>query len=239
MTRKTWTRIGTFAGLIGLFVGGYLWLEHAYGPIDWREVFSSRENVRAFVDQFDPYGPLAFFLVQALQVIAAPIPGNVTALAGGALFGLWPGFLISTAGLIAGSCAAFAIARYYGRPIVEKLVKPAIVDKYIDTLANRHFVLLFLLFLFPFFPDDALCLIAGISALPFHVFLLLVVVGRPPGMLVASLVGSGIAVVPWWGWVLIAAASGGILYLAYRYKDTLDERLGVAKRSGDRGRTSD
>jgi uncharacterized membrane protein YdjX (TVP38/TMEM64 family) len=64
------------------------------------------------------------------------------------------------------------------------------------------------------------------------VFLLLVVLGRPPGMFVASLVGSGIAVVPWWGWVLIAAASGGTLYLAYRYKDTLDEKLGIRTRSG-------
>ena len=51
-------------------------------------------------------------------------------------------------------------------------------------------------------------------------------------MFVASLVGSGIAVVPWWGWVLIAAASGGTLYLAYRYKDTLDEKLGIRTRSG-------
>lgn len=227
MTRKTWTRIATFIALVGLGVTGYLWLERAYGPIDWRQVFSSRESVRDFVDQFDPYGPLAFFMVQAMQVIVAPIPGNVTALAGGALFGLWPGFLISTGGLFLGSVAAFAIARYYGRPIVEKLVKPQLVDKYIDTIANRHFVLLFLLFLFPFFPDDALCLIAGISALPFHVFLLLVVLGRPPGMFVASLVGSGVAVVPWWGWAIIVAVSAGILYLAYRYKDTLDAKLGI------------
>jgi uncharacterized membrane protein YdjX (TVP38/TMEM64 family) len=170
-----------------------------------------------------------FFIVQALQVVVAPIPGNVTALAGGALFGLWTGFLISTAGLVVGSIAAFAVARFYGRPVVEKLVKAETIDKYIDTVAQRHFVLLFLVFLFPFFPDDALCLIAGISALPFHVFLLLVILGRPPGMFVSSLVGSGIAVVPWWGWVIIASVSGTVLYFAYRYKDVLDRKLGVSR----------
>jgi uncharacterized membrane protein YdjX (TVP38/TMEM64 family) len=233
MKRKSILRIASFVALVvtGYFV--YRWFQAAYGPVNWAEVFSSREAVRAFVEQFDPYGPLVFFVVQSLQVIVAPIPGNVTALAGGALFGLWPGFALSTAGLIVGSCAAFALARIYGRPLVEKLVKPEVVDKYIDTMANRHFVLLFLIFLFPFFPDDALCLIAGISALPFHVFLLLVVVGRPPGMFVSSLVGSGIAVVPWWAWIIIAAVSGGILLLAYRYKDVLDRKLGIDGKRGD------
>lgn len=230
MKKKTWIRIGTFFLLITVIVLGWFWFNSAYGPVDWGEVFSSRENLQAFVEQFDPYVPLVFFIVQTGQVIFAPIPGNVTALAGGAIFGLWEGFLISTAGLVLGSCIAFGLARYYGRPLVERFVKPEIVDKYIDTIANRHFVLLFIIFLFPFFPDDALCLIAGISALPFHVFLILVLLGRPPGMFVSSLVGSGLAVIPWWGWVIIAAASAGVLFLAYRYKDVLDRKLGLTKK---------
>lgn len=238
MKKRDWIRVASFVAVAAAAVAAYRWLLAAYGPIDWGSVFSSRENLQSFVEQFDPYGPLAFFVVQALQVVLAPIPGNVTALAGGALFGLWEGFALSTAGLVFGSCAAFGIARYYGRPIVERLVRPELVDKYIDTIAQRHFVLLFLVFLFPFFPDDALCLIAGISALPFHVFLLLVLVGRPPGMFVSSLVGSGIAVVPWWGWIIIASVSAAVLFFAYRYKDVLDAKLGVAKRM-DAGRDTD
>jgi uncharacterized membrane protein YdjX (TVP38/TMEM64 family) len=229
MKKKSWIRLLSLLAIAALSVLGYRWFVAAYGPVEWSAVFSSRENLQQFVQQFDPYGPLVFFIVQALQVVVAPIPGNVTALAGGALFGLWTGFLISTAGLVVGSIAAFAVARFYGRPVVEKLVKAETIDKYIDTVAQRHFVLLFLVFLFPFFPDDALCLIAGISALPFHVFLLLVILGRPPGMFVSSLVGSGIAVVPWWGWVIIASVSGTVLYFAYRYKDVLDRKLGVSR----------
>jgi uncharacterized membrane protein YdjX (TVP38/TMEM64 family) len=228
MKKQGWIRLAT---LVTLGVAAYIlyrWFVAVHGPVDWAWVFSSRENLQAFVEQFHPYGALVFLLVQTLQVIVAPIPGNVTALAGGALFGLWPGFLMSTTGLVLGSLAAFGLGRFYGRPIVEKLVKPAVVDKYIDSLANRHFVLLFLLFLFPFFPDDALCLIAGLSALPLRVFLLLVILGRPPGMFFSSLVGAGIAVVPWWGWLIIAAISGGVLFLAYRYKHVLDERLGIS-----------
>ncbi|MFW5686055.1 MAG: TVP38/TMEM64 family protein [Spirochaetota bacterium] len=235
MKREIWVRIASLVVLIVGTVGLYRWFVAVHGPVNWAEVFSSRENFRDFVSRFNPYGPLVFFVIQAAQVVVAPVPGNITALAGGALYGLWPGFLISTAGLVVGSIAAFGIARFYGRPLVERFVKPSVVDKYIDTVANKHFVLLFLIFLFPFFPDDALCLIAGISALPFHVFLLLVVLGRPPGMFMSSLVGAGIAVVPWWGWVLIAGASGTLLYFAYRYKDALDRKLGMGRDGAPRG----
>jgi uncharacterized membrane protein YdjX (TVP38/TMEM64 family) len=229
MKKKTWIRIASLLVLIAGFVLLYLWFRRSAGSVKWGEIISSQEKLQAFVERFDPYAPLVFFLIQALQVILAPIPGNVTALAGGALFGLWEGFIISTLGLLAGSCAAFGIARFYGRPLVERFVKPEIIDKYIDTLANKHFILLFLIFLFPFFPDDALCLIAGISALPFGVFFLLVVIGRPPGMFLSSLVGSGIAVVPWWGWLIIGVVSAAVIFLAYRYKDALDRTLGIKK----------
>jgi uncharacterized membrane protein YdjX (TVP38/TMEM64 family) len=229
MKRKSWIRLGTFVLLAALFVLGYWLFIRYFGPVNWGKVFSSRENLQKFVEQFDPYVPLVYFLIHTIQVIVAPIPGNVTALAGGAVFGLWEGFLLSTAGLFLGSCIAFGIARFYGRPVVEKLVKPKIIDKYIDTMANRHFVLLLIIFIFPFFPDDALCFIAGISALPFHIFLILVIIGRPPGMFYASLVGSGVAVIPWWGWVIIVAVTGLVLYLSYKYKDTLDRKLGIPR----------
>ena len=231
MTRRGWGRLASLAVLL---LAGYLiyrWFTAAYGEVNWPEVFSSRDSLRAFVERFDPYIPLAFFLVQTLQVILAPIPGNVTAVAGGALFGLWGGFAISTAGLVAGSLIAFGLARFFGRPVVEALVEPRIIDKYIDAMANRHFVLLLAIFLVPFFPDDALCLIAGISALPLRAFLLLVLVGRPPGMFVSSLVGSGVAVIPWWGWGIIILLSAAVLFLAYRFKELLEEKLALTRGS--------
>lgn len=227
MTKRGWGRL---ASLLLILAAGYLlyrWFTASYGEVNWAEVFSSRESLRAFVERFDPHVPLAFFVIQSLQVILAPIPGNVTAVAGGALFGLWGGFAISTAGLVAGSLVAFGLARFFGRPVVEALVEPRIIDKYIDTMAQRHFVLLLAVFLVPFFPDDALCLIAGISALPLRAFLLLVIVGRPPGMFVSSLVGSGVAVIPWWGWGIIFVLSALVLFLAYRFKETIEEKLAL------------
>jgi len=227
VTRRGWSRIASLLLLVAASILLYRWFTSSYGEVNWAEVFSSRESLRAFVEQFDPYVPLAFFVVQVVQVVVAPIPGNVTALAGGALLGLWGGFLISTAGLLVGSLIAFGLARFFGRPVVEALVEPRIVNKYIDTMANRHFVVLLAIFLVPFFPDDALCFVAGLSALPVPAFLLLVVLSRPPGMFVASLVGSGVAVIPWWGWGIIIVGSGALLLVVYRFKETLERKLGL------------
>lgn len=227
MRRQAVVRWATFVAIVVASVGTILWFDAAFGPFDWAEIFSSREALRDFVSRFHPYGPLAFFAIQTIQVIVAPVPGNITALAGGALFGLWWGFAISTAGLIVGSCIAFAMARYYGRPLVERFVPARVVDKYLDSTADRHFVALFMMFLLPFFPDDALCFISGLSKLRFGAFLLFVLIGRPPGMFVSSLVGAGIAVVPWWGWTLIVLGSAALFWLGYRYRDSLHRALGI------------
>ncbi|TVQ29084.1 MAG: TVP38/TMEM64 family protein [Spirochaetaceae bacterium] len=228
MQRRFWVRWATFALLLTTGVMLYLWFERAFGPFAWSEIFSSREELRAFVGRFDPYGPIAFFLLQMLQVIVAPIPGNITALAGGALFGLWPGFFLSSAALVVGSCIAFAMARYYGRPLVERFVPAPVVDKYLDSVADKHFVTLFMMFLLPFFPDDALCFISGLSKLRFRAFLLFVLIGRPPGMFVSNLVGAGVMEIAWWGWALIIAASAAVFWIGYRYKDRIDAKLGIS-----------
>ena len=47
----------------------------------------SPETLRTYISRFAPYSHLTFFLLQLLSVVLAPIPSNVSALAGGLLFG--------------------------------------------------------------------------------------------------------------------------------------------------------
>lgn len=201
----------------------------APGEVDWSQVFSSRDSVRQFVEQFDPYDMIVFVFLQIAQVVIAPIPANVLALAGGALFGLWGGFLVSSVGLIIGSLIAFGIARFFGRPVVEAFVEPRHIDRYIDGVANRHFLILLVVVLMPFFPDDVICFVAGLSSMPTPAFLFLIILGRTPGMLVSSLVGSGVAVIPWWGWLLIAVASAMVLTITFRHRSSLERTLGLTQ----------
>ncbi len=147
------------------------------------------------------------------------------ALVGGALFGFWKSFLITVIALVTGSSIAFLLVRLYGRPLVERFVKPETIDKYLDNGSKKYELFLFLLFLFPFFPDDALCFIAGLTGISYRHFLLIVIIARPPGMAFASLVGSGAIAVPWWGWVIIGIASAAFIFCSIRYGDKIENWL--------------
>lgn len=77
----------------------------------------SLEEMRNYIERFAPYSHLFFFLIQLLSVVIAPIPSNVTALAGAVLFGMWPSFLMTWLAVAGGSVLVFWLARVLGQPV--------------------------------------------------------------------------------------------------------------------------
>ena len=201
----------------------FLYRENLYSSI--KTVFSSAKEFKAFVTKQGSLAPVIFFLIQIAQVIIAPIPGNVTALAGGALFGGAKACLLSCSGIIIGSFIAFFIARIFGKPLVVKLIGESIFNKYNKVFLGKCGIALFLLFLLPFFPDDALCFLAGLSKLPAKAFFLFTVIGRLPNIIFASLAGAGTVYVSAGGWIVIGILSAAAIYLSFRYGDKIEKRL--------------
>jgi Uncharacterized conserved protein len=183
------------------------------------------EKMRSFVMSFGYFAPLIFLVVQITQVIVAPIPGNVVTLVGGALFGVYLGTILSCIGILMGSVIAFYIARVFGKPLVIKLVGNQIYEKYGRVFNKKGVLVLFLIFLFPFFPDDALCLLAGLSQLPFTTFLLLITAGRLPGTITSVLVGSGALKLNMIQWIIVAAVSAVVLFVSIRYGSKIEDWL--------------
>ena len=70
--------------------------------------------------------PVVFIAIQSLQVMIAPIPGEVTGLLGGFVFSQWLGFVYSTVGLTIGSLGAFWVGRRLGAAFVQGLVAPQV-----------------------------------------------------------------------------------------------------------------
>jgi uncharacterized membrane protein YdjX (TVP38/TMEM64 family) len=156
---------------------------------DLYRLFSDRERIRLLISSFGTSAPPVFMLVQVLQVIFAPVPGEATGFIGGYLFGTLPGFIYSSIGLTVGSWLNFVIGRFVGERYVRKRI-PAHQFQKIDGLVKRQGVIvLFILFLFPGFPKDYLCLALGVSTLPMKIFILLAAIGRMPGTFALSLQG--------------------------------------------------
>ena len=145
--------------------------------------------VRASVDSLGPLAPLAFVALQTVQVILAPIPGQLLAGVGGYLFGTLRGTAYSMLGVLLGSAVVFLAARAFGRPYVERVLAPEAVARWDRVVSRVGVPGLFALFLFPTFPDDLLCAVAGCTDIRLRTFLALVLVGRTPSFLAAAAAG--------------------------------------------------
>lgn len=185
----------------------------------------SPDALRAYMDRSAPYSHLLFFLVQFLSVVLAPIPSNLTAAAGGVLFGTWPAFLLTFAAVTAGSLLVFGLARALGRDFADRLVGRRLSEKYQNVLHAKAPVFLTLAFLFPFFPDDMLCILAGLTKLPFRRFAVIVLLTRPWGLLFASALGGATLGLSPWVMVPIALAGLALFLLGMKYGDKLEEKI--------------
>lgn len=156
------------------------------------DLLRDREQTRAFIEAFGPWAPVVFMTVQIGQVILAPIPGEATGFIGGYLFGAAQGFFFSSLALGVGSWINFSLGRLLGRRLIRRLIPPAQLAKLDRYVRPQAVLVIFLLFVFPGFPKDYLCLFLGITTLPQKLFLIMAFVGRMPGTLMLSLQGAAL-----------------------------------------------
>ena len=210
-----------FLAVLALLAGGG-WFLYSTG---FFQAASSLEGLRTYISRFAPYSYLFFFLVQFLSVVLAPIPSNITAAAGGVLFGTWPSFLLTFGAVAAGSLLVFWLARVLGRDFADRIVSQKLSEKYQAILRAKAPVFLTLAFLFPFFPDDMLCILAGFTSLSFRHFTVIVLLTRPWGLLFAcALGGATLGLSPW---VMVPVALLGLVLflLGLKYGDKLEESI--------------
>lgn len=192
-----WRSKPAIYGLLGFLItlGLLLWAFH-YRHVLWGQVChitglcTDKQWVKSTLKAAGPLAPVVFILIQSLQVIFAPIPGEATGFIGGYLFGVPLGLLYSTIGLTLGSVGAFLIARWLEEHYVKRWIPAEILQKFEFLMERQGALVAFIFFLLPGFPKDYLCIILGLSRMPFKLFLLICTVGRLPGTLLLTLQGA-------------------------------------------------
>lgn len=214
------------AVLLGLVtVAVVIWWE----PL--RAFFGDKDVVAVFMERCGKWAPLVTVMLHAAQVIFAPFPGQALDLVNGYLFGPWLGTLFSMAGIVLGSALVMALSRRFGRPLVERFVDAQTLDRLDGLTEQRGELVVFLIFLVPFLPDDALCFLAGLTSIALPRLVLLAAVGRFPGVFVASWVGASASEFKPVHWIFVGVLIVLVGVVFWRYKRRIEESmLGTVER---------
>ena len=178
-------------------------------------VVGDREAIAASLDQFGILAPLLLGVILILQVIVAAIPGHALMVSGGYVFGFAPAFAISLTTTVIGSQIAFMLARWAGRPLVERLAPVDLLNKWSNISAKKGLIFFLFAFMLPIFPADVMNYIAGLSALSARRFFIANLFGRMPGVVLMTAVGAygfQLSITTWVG-IAVAAA---VMFLIWR-----------------------
>jgi uncharacterized membrane protein YdjX (TVP38/TMEM64 family) len=140
-----------------------------------------------------------------------PFPAELLALANGMVYGILWGSLITWCGAMLGAFLAFGLARWLGRPFVERMVR----EKHwhnIDHWAGRDGgIALLLSRLVPFIAFNLINYAAGMLNISWWTFTWATGLGILPLTIVMAVMGANMSVLPWWLWLLLA----GVALLAW------------------------
>ena len=187
--------------------------------------FMNRERLVAWIHSLGAWGFAGFILLQVVQVVAAPIPGEATGVLGGYLYGPVVGVALSTVGLTFGSLLAFSISRFFGRPLTERFVDAKTMERFDYLLHHKGAFLVFLLFLIPGFPKDYLCYILGLGHLTTLEFLAIATTGRLFGTMLLTLGGTFLRNHQYYRFFLLSGAAVVVVFLTIAYRDRIERFL--------------
>lgn len=191
------------------------------------EFFLSKERLKGFISSLGPLGFVGFIFLQAAQVVAAPIPGEVTGLLGGYLYGPVLGVVLSTIGLTIGSYLAFGFSRFFGRPFAERFVSKTVIDRFDYLLHHKGAFVVFLLFLIPGFPKDYLCYVLGLGRLSTLEFLVIGGTGRLFGTILLTLGGTYLKHHQYSRFFVLTGVALLVVLVAMAFRDKIERVLRV------------
>lgn len=136
---------------------------------------------------------LCYIGMVIFQVIIAFIPGEPFEIAAGYAFGALEGTILAVAATALGSTITFWLVRRFGMKLVRIFFSEEKINsvKFLKTSNARNYLFL-IVYMIPGTPKDLLGYYAGLTDIPFPVFLLICTLGRIPSVLTSTLGGNAL-----------------------------------------------
>ncbi|HHX66970.1 MAG TPA: TVP38/TMEM64 family protein [Gallicola sp.] len=191
MKQKTKTLIGKTAITIGVFS---ILILAMFLIVKYTRI-TNIEELRALVESVGIWGWLVFLIIQVLATtFLCFVPGVTIAFntASIILFGWVNALIIAVVGIALTSSNLFFIGDKLGEKVAIWLVGEDNLKKAQDLVETKSKILLPITFMLPIFPDNAMCIVAGMTKMKYWYFLLIAFIFRGIGSATIIFLGSGI-----------------------------------------------
>lgn len=186
------------------------------------------DELREYIKSMGAFAWLTFIILQFLQVVVLPIPAFISVGVGVVLFGPFKAALFSFIGILIGSLVAFFIGRVLGYRVAAWLVGKDNLEKTLKAVKGKDKAVLTFMFLFPFFPDDVLCFVAGLSSMSKTFFIIMITITRFISIFVSCYAYNN-SIIPydtWWGillWIAFFAFTVFLTVFIYKKGDKVED----------------
>jgi len=192
---------------------------------------TSVEGLRALIAKCGAWGWIVYIILFiTCTILLCFVPGTSATFIAVAivLFGAWQAFAISAISVFLSSSIMFLIGNSLGERIAGKIVGKEALQKAQDLIDTKSKIFLPLMFLFPAFPDDALCMAAGMTKMRYWYFSIIVLIFRTIGIATICFLGSSIinwaelSIIDWF--VLINAVIIDI-YAVFKISNKIENKI--------------
>lgn len=226
-----------FSGLIAFFI---LMGVVVYLGWPWLSEVFKEGGLELVLERIGDAGPAGVFILlglQFLQIVVAFIPGEITQVAAGLIYGPWFGALIILVGCVISSAFIFVLVRKLGAPFVQSIVPTKQLVKFKEFEAKgRLNVLVFILFLIPGLPKDTFTYLVPLTDMRMRDFIVLSNIGRIPGVVVSTYAASGFSEGRYIESIVIFAVAAVIAVLGLIFREKImDGITHLSKRFSKKG----
>lgn len=192
MKDRIWNKLWFKILIVLIPVGLYFLVPSVNSAIKKAAFILSMVNIpaaRGYILSFGIWAPIVSFLLMIFQSVIAPLPAFVITFANAGIFGWVKGAILSWSSAMVGAALCYAIARLYGRIVVEKFTTRSALNE-VDVFFERYGKWAVLVArLLPFVSFDIVSYAAGLTGMGFWEFFWATGLGQLPATIIYSYVG--------------------------------------------------
>jgi uncharacterized membrane protein YdjX (TVP38/TMEM64 family) len=192
MNKKKLVQLLMRVSMLLLFISAVTFTAMKYSA-DIIYMAANPDAFKTILSSYGATGIIIFIGIQIIQVIIAALPGDLTQIAGGYIYGTLFGSLYSMIGITIGSVIVFYASRLLGFSLINLFASKELLEKFSFLINNpKSEIAMFILFLIPGMPKDTLSYLAGMTPVKPMMFLMISSIARIPALVASSYVGANL-----------------------------------------------